>query len=268
MLISMNVTCQLNIRQLAVQGIKMVQKYSVFVAIFLIACFIIVVIPACTAASGDTLTRGSRFTITITGLPNTPYYVWVASTSGLSGTAGDQPPVIAGGQSSIQMDPPGGPYTIGNYAFHNGNGKTIREDVAPSTPDMPNTNYYALVTTDGDGRAVVAFQTSFSTATRTFSIKVENPGTVANTNVAVELGVPVKITSVPTTRATLTVSPSPTTVPVTSIVTTPFPTTTTIIVTTTPGPALTPSRASFPGIEVVVLAIIAGLVLTTHRRFQ
>ena len=246
----------------------MVQKYSVFIAIFLIACFIIVVIPSCTAASGDTLTRGSRFTITITGLPNTPYYVWVASTSGLTGAAGDQPPVIAGGQSSIQMDPPGGPFTIGNYAFHNGNGKTIREDVAPSTPDMPNTNYYALVTTDGDGRAVVAFQTSFSTATRTFSIKVENPGTVANTNVAVELGVPVKITSVPTTRATLTVSPSPTTTPVTSIVTTPFPTTTTFIVTTTPGPALTPSRASFPGIEVVVLAIIAGLVLTTQRRFQ
>jgi hypothetical protein len=246
---------------------KMVQKYSVFVAIFLTACFITFIVPACQAASGDTLTRGSRFTITITGLPNTPYYVWVASTSGLSGTAGDQPPVIAGGQSNIQMDPPGGPYTIGNYAFQNGNGKTIREDVAPSTPDTPNTNYYALVTTDGDGRAVVAFQTSFSTATRTFSIKVENPGTVANTNVAVELGVPVKITTVPTTtRATPTVSPSPTTAPVTYTVTTPFPVTTTITVTTTPGPAVTPSRASFPGIEVIFLAVIAGLVLTTQRR--
>ena len=246
----------------------MVQKYPVFVAIFLIAWFITLVIPAGSSASGDTLTRGSRFTITITGLPNTPYYVWVASTSGLSGTAGDQPPIIAGGQSSIQMDPPGGPYTIGNYEFHNGNGKTIREDVAPSTPDMPNTNYYALVTTDGNGRAVVAFQTSFSTATRTFSIKVENPGTVANTNVAVELGVPVKITTVSTTRATLTVSPSPTTIPASYTVTTPLTTTTTITITTTPGPAVTPSRASFPGMEVVVLAIIAGLVLTYRRKFQ
>ena len=172
----------------------MIQKYSVSVTIFLFACFFALIIPACTAASGDTLTRGSQFTITITGSPNTAYYVWVASSSTLTGSPGDQPPVIVGGQSAIQKDPPGGPYSIGNYAFGNGNGRTILDDVAPSTPDMSNTNYYALVTTDRDGRAIVAFQTSTSTATRTFSIKVENPGAAANTNVAVELGVPVKIT--------------------------------------------------------------------------
>jgi hypothetical protein len=245
------------------KGIMMIRKYSEFVTIFSFVCFFALAIPACTAASDDTLTRGSQFTITITGLPNTAYYVWVASTSTLTGSAGDQPPVIVGGQSAIQKDPPGGPYTIGNYAFGNGNGRTILDDVAPSTPDMSNTNYYALVTTDRDGRAIVAFQTSSSTATRTFSIKVENPGTAAKTNVAVELGVPVKITVLPTPTAYLPTTTPPTTVPVTFTATTPLPTT---IVTTIPGPTATPSQASPFGTEAGILAVIAALGLIGKRK--
>jgi hypothetical protein len=249
--------------QVVAQGM-MVQKYSVFITIFLIACFFALVIPTCTAAPGDTLTRGSRFTITITGLPNTPYYMWVASTSTLTGNSGDQPPVIVGSQSGIRKDPPGGPYAIGMYAFNNGNGRTILDDVAPSTPDMSNTNYYGLVTTDRDGRAIVAFQTSSGTATRSFSIKVENPSSAANNNVMVELGLPVKITATPATKATLPSSKSSTTVPVTSTVTTPLPAT--IALTTIPGPTGTPSQASPSGVEVGILSVIAGLVLTGKRK--
>jgi hypothetical protein len=244
----------------------MVQKYFPFVSVFLITCFIIMAVPACTAASGDTLTRGSQFTITITGLPNTAYYIWVASTSTLSGSPGDQPPVIAGGQSNIQQDPPGGPYTIGNYAIGNGNGRTILDDVAPSTPDMSNTNYYALVTTDQDGRAVVAFQTSSSTATRTFPIKVESPGSVANTDVRIELGVPVKITVAPSPVASVPVSTPPTIVPTTTSLTANTTTTTSTTATTIPGPTGTTTQASPFGLEVAVFAIATGLVLTSKRK--
>jgi len=242
----------------------MIQKNSLFVTVLLIAGIIVVAIPSCSAASGDTLTRGSRFTITITGLPNTPYYVWVASTSSLTGNAGDQPPVIVGGQSGIQKDPPGGPYTIGNYAFGNGNGRTILDDVAPSTPDMSNTNYYALVTTDRDGRAVVAFQTSSSTATRTFSIKVESPESAGNTDVHVNLGLPVTITPTLTPKLSLTESTPPPTSAATSLPTTPAPTT--VALTTIPVPSETPSPASPSGVEVGILAVIGGIVFTTRRK--
>lgn len=224
------------------------------------------VIPACAtdSSSGDTLTRGSQFTVTITGAPNTAYYVWLTRTSTLTGNPGDQPPVIADGQNNVQKDPPGGPYTIGKYAFSNGNGRTILDDVAPSTPDMSNTNYYALVTTDRDGRAVVAFRTSSSTATRTFTIKAENPQSSAS--VFIERGLPVRM---PVTPAPTSFTPMPT-IPVTAFLTTipaqgtppitPIPTT----VTVSP---MTSTQPSPSGAEMVILALIAGLILTGKRKF-
>ena len=114
----------------------------------------------------------------------------------MTGKPGDQPPVIVPFQSGIQQDPPEGPFTIGSYMINNGNGRTIRDDIAPSTPELSNTNYYALVTTDTDGRAVVAFQTSSATSTKTFSIKVENSRSAANSDILIERGLP---TRVPTT---------------------------------------------------------------------
>jgi len=245
----------------------MVQKYSPCIAIFLITCCIAIVIPACATdtSSGDTLTRGSQFTITITGAPNTAYYVWLTRTYTLTGNPGDQPPVIAGGQNGVQKDPPEGPYTIGIYAFNNGNGRTIRDDVAPSTPDMPNTNYYALVTTDSDGRAVVAFRTSSSTATRTFSIKAENPQSAAS--VFIERGLPLRL---PTTPATVS-SPTPTVPPTTNpgTIATTGPVTTlpaTLVLTTEPPTTSTPQQPSPSGVEVGILAIIAGIVLARERK--
>ena len=244
----------------------MVQKYSTFITIFLITCCIAMVIPACATdtSSSDVLTRGSRFTVTITGAPNTAYYVWLTRTSTLTGNPGDQPPVIVGGQSGVRKDPPEGPYTIGMYAFNNGNGRTIIDDVAPSTPDMSNTNYYALVTTDRDGRAVVAFQTSSSTATRTFSIKAENPQSSAT--VFIERELPVRMQVTPATTSSLripTILPStfPTAIPTTN----PLPTT--LVLTTVPVPVGTPSQPSPSGVEVGILAIIAGFVLTGKGKF-
>jgi hypothetical protein len=235
---------------------KVSRQYSVFILLLVIACCIAIIIPvsATDASSSDTLTRGSRFTITITGLPNTAYYVWVTRTSPLSGLPGDQPPIIVGGQLRVQKDPPDGPYSVGSYAFSNGNGRTIRDDIAPSTPVMSNTNYYALVTTDTVGRAVVAFQTSPATATRTFSIKVENPSSAANNVFFVERGLPTRITTQPT------FSPLPalptTTRAVETPTTSPPPATTRM--TTIPAPATTPTRQSPTGIECCMVAIAAG----------
>ncbi len=143
--------------------------------------------------SDNALTRGNRFTVNITGLPSTPYYIWLTRTSSMTGKPGDQPPVIVPFQSGIQQDPPEGPFTIGSYMINNGNGRTIRDDIAPSTPELSNTNYYALVTTDTDGRAVVAFQTSSATSTKTFSIKVENSRSAANSDILIERGLPTRI---------------------------------------------------------------------------
>ncbi len=126
----------------------------------------------------DTLTRGSRFVATITGLPNTSYYIWLPRTFTMSGEQYDQPPVIADGQAGVAKDPQGGPYTIGSYQYNNGNGRTILDDVAPASGAMSNTNYYALVTTNTAGTAVVEFQTSVYTGLRSYSVKVENKESV------------------------------------------------------------------------------------------
>jgi hypothetical protein len=200
--------------------------------ILIIAGFILVILPvsADTGSTGSTLTRGGRFSITITGTPNTAYYFWLARTYSMSGKPGDQPPVVQANQLNVEQDSPDGPYIIGSYAYYNGNGRTILDDVAPSTPEMPNTSYYGRAITGTDGRAIVLFRTSSATATRSFSVKAENPKSATDGNILVEETVysrtipatsrpvtmyttlPVRQTSVPTvitTLATTTVPPSP-----------------------------------------------------------
>jgi hypothetical protein len=137
----------------------------------------------------DSLTRGSRFTVTITGLPNSSYYIWLPHTSTMTGEPGDQPPFIADNIENVAKDPSGGPYPIGSYQYNNGNGQTIRDDVAASTATMPNTNYYAQVTTDTKGQAVVEFHTSLDTGLRSYSVRVESPASIDSDNLLVELHV-------------------------------------------------------------------------------
>lgn len=240
------------------------QKYTALITVLGIIFFIAaMVIPALAAdgSSNDALTRGGHFTITVTGMPKTPYYVWLTRTFTMTGKPGDQPPIIIAYQSGIQQDPSGGPYTIGQYAFNNGNGRTILDDIAPSTPEMSNTNYYALVTTDADGRAVVAFQTSSGTATRTFSIKVENLQSAAKDNILIERGLPVRVptTSAPEFPPFFSTTPSP------AVTTTATPSPTTIILTMIPVPIGTSPQQSPSWMGFCILSVVAGYVIFRKR---
>ena len=247
---------------------KMPQKILMIVVI---ACFLLAVIPVSAVKTAeqsvsDSLTRGGRFTVTITGLPNSSYYIWLPRTSSMTGEPRDQPPVIADYQTNVAEDPDDGPWPIGSYQYNNGGGKTIRDDIAPSTPDMPNTRYYALVTTDHAGQATVEFLTSVNTGLRSYSVKVENPRSVDSDNLLVEIQI--------YSRRAPTVIEIDT--PLQTIITTP-PTTTpgntptaviTIPATTVPEPVQTatiptpvPTQKAPAGIGISILAAGLGLVL-------
>jgi hypothetical protein len=233
--------------------------------ILVLACVaIFVVIPI--ASAEDTLTRGSGFTVTITGKPNTAYYVWVARTFSMSGEPGDQPPVILGGQMNVLQDPSGGPYVIGSYRYSNGNGRTILDDVAPSSATSSNTRYYAQVTTDIDGIAIVGFRTSSATADKKFSIVAQNPQSPGET-VYVTLGLPQRRVSIMAETTFPAVTPAPllpltTTVPeATPVAAPPAPV---IPSPSTPVPATThPAPAD---LFLVLPAIGAGLLVLRRSR--
>ena len=122
-------------------------------------------------ASKDTVVRGNQFSVTITGRPNTNYYVWVKGTSGMDGTVGNQPPLISFAQDSVAQDPIGGPYTIGSYPYEGGAGRTIRQDV-PAAPNN-GVQYYALAKTSATGTRTIGFVTGASTDDKKYTIRVE-----------------------------------------------------------------------------------------------
>lgn len=242
-------------------------------AMILIACFLFSIPPVSAVKSyeqsvGDSLTRGGRFTVTITGLPNSSYYVWIPHTASMSGEPRDQPPVIADYQANVAQDPESGPYTIGSYRYYNGDGQTIRDDIAPSTANLSNTRYYALVTTDHAGQATVAFLTSVNTGLRSYSVKVENPRSVDSDNLFVELHVysrrapsPVEIFTVTETELT--------TVPKTTTEIS-LPLETTIALTTVPEPIQTTVPAPVPTtrkapVEIGTCIVAAGIVLLLKK---
>ncbi|MDD1718644.1 MAG: DUF3821 domain-containing protein [Methanoregulaceae archaeon] len=130
---------------------------------------------------GDPVTRGNRFVTTITGLPNTGYYLWVKGSGQMSGSPGDQPPLVTAAQSGVDSDLMNGPYPIGSYQFQGGNGRTIRDDV-PGAP-FQGTYYYAFVTTSSAGTRTVEWTTSKDTRDRSYTIHVERrSGTGAQTD--------------------------------------------------------------------------------------
>lgn len=227
----------------------------------------VTVVAAAEQSVSSSLTRGSRFTVTITGQPNTVYYVWLTGTFTMTGEPYDQPPVIAGGTLNVIKDPEGGPYTIGSYQYNNGNGRTILDDVAPSTANMSNTNYYAQVTTDSSGAALVLFQTSQYTATRHFSVKTENPNKPESENFNVEekvysrgsrpmINTPAETTVPYLTRPSIIV---PTT-PVEETITTTIPP-----ATTTTAPTPVPTKKSPLDPAIAVLAAGVGLAAILRR---
>lgn len=248
---------------------KKVQQTFIVVVIltgFLLAVMPVSAVKTAEQSAGDSLTRGSRFTVTITGLPNSSYYLWIPHTSTMSGEPRDQPPVIAGSQVNVMEDPAEGPWPIGSYQYNNGNGQTIRDDIPPSTPDMPNTRYYALVTTGHSGQATVEFLTSVNTGLRSYSVKVENPGSIDSDTLQVDLRVysrrapaslEVFITPQPVLSTILPTTPTPP--PVTTLTAT---TTSETVQTTLPTPV--PSQKAPLGAGLGILT--TGVCFFLMRR--
>lgn len=220
-----------------------------------------------TSDIGGTITRGHQFTIEITGRLNTPYYVWLTRTWSLSGEAGDEPPVVVANQYNVQQDPSGGPYTIGSYKYYNGGGRTILDDVAPTSSLLPNTSYYALVTTDNAGKAVVAFGTSYNTATQSYSVRVENPTSVNNDTLFVERGdTKVNKGSISIAAETRPTRPATTVTTVATpeeTVTTATPATTAPVTTAVPSTTATP-RLPLDGLLGIAAAGCALVIFSRH----
>lgn len=233
------------------------------IAIFCVLLIATLLVVTAAAQTSGNLPRGSRFTVSIIGQPNTLYFVWDANTFSMSGAVGDQSPVIAGGTLNLQKDPPGGPYIIGMHTTSSGG--TILDNVAPSSGDFSNTDYYATVTTDANGQALVEFLTSSNTATQHFAIKVEdqggNPGQLqVRANLFPRTTPPTSV--IPTiiiTPATSAPTPLPTTIVTLSENPTVLPATIPVSVTTEPVVTKTPSVPLSAGI--VIGALLLSLIV-------
>jgi hypothetical protein len=239
--------------------------------IVIITCFLLAIVPVSALKTveqsvGDSITRGSWFTVTIIGLPNSSYYLWIPHTSSMTGEPHDQPPVIADNQMNVMEDPADGPWPIGSYQYNNGNGQTIRDDIPPSTPEMPNTQYYALVTTDNSGQATVEFHSSVNTGLRSYSVKVESPQSIDSDNLLVKLQVysrkPPAVIEISTTPHTVLKTFMPTTIETPPAITI-FPVTTRQESMETAHPAQTQTQKAPLGIGTCILA--AGMSLLLMR---
>jgi len=123
-------------------------------------------------ANKDTVVRGNPFSVTITGVPNAGYYVWVKGTGSMTGLPDDQPPMILDTQVDVAQDPAAGPYDIGKYQYEGGAGKSIKQDV-PDDPDYHGTKFYALVKLNDSGTRTVEWKTSKDTKDKKYTIRVE-----------------------------------------------------------------------------------------------
>jgi PGF-CTERM protein len=123
-------------------------------------------------ANKDTVVRGNPFSVTITGVPNAEYYLWVKGTNSMSGASGDQPPMILTLQDGISQDDIAGPYEIGKYQYEGGAGKSIRNDV-PDDPTYRGTKCYAMAKLNSSGTRTVEFKTTKDTKDKKYTIRVE-----------------------------------------------------------------------------------------------
>jgi len=125
-------------------------------------------------ANKDSVVRSKSFSITVTGKPSEDYYLWVKGTSTMSGGYDNQPPMVVQGQSGVSLDPDNSAYPIGAYAYENGAGKTIRQDVCKSDETVNGTLVYAQITTSDSGTRTVEFTTTNWTKAQKYTIRVEN----------------------------------------------------------------------------------------------
>ncbi len=120
----------------------------------------------------DQVTRGSSFSVIISGSPGEPVYFWVDAGS-KSGTPGDQPPMILFAQDGVSQDSPEGSYPIGQYQPSAEGGRTIR-DLVPHDP-YGGVKYYAVITPDRDGKRTVELRTTEQTDDTRYTMKIETP---------------------------------------------------------------------------------------------
>jgi len=121
----------------------------------------------------DSLMRGDHFSVIISGKPKTAYYLWVKNTGSMTGAPADQPPTILV-SAPVYQDPAEGPYAIGAHPVLGAGGKTVLDDVPPSTVNVTRNEYYAKVVTSSSSLAVVEFRTSPDTKPGTYTIRAEN----------------------------------------------------------------------------------------------
>jgi len=123
-------------------------------------------------ANKDTVVRGNPFSVTITGVPNAEYIVWVKGSASMTGASGDQPPMILTAQAGVAQDDAAGPYEIGKYQYEGGAGKSVKQDV-PDDPDYHGTKCYAQVTLNTSGTRTVEFKTTKDTKDKKYTVRVE-----------------------------------------------------------------------------------------------
>jgi len=125
--------------------------------------------------SSTTITNRGKsnvLSVTITGLPNDDYILWVKDSSSMTGLSGDEPPMILPGQDGIKQDNSAGPIMYGRYQIYGGGGKTVKQDV-PDDPDYHGTRYYADVMLNSSGTRTVELKTTKDTKDKMYSIRVE-----------------------------------------------------------------------------------------------
>jgi len=125
-------------------------------------------------ANKDTVTRSKPFSVTVTGKPATNYWVWVKSTSSMSGGEDDQPPTIPLNQLNVYNDSP----TVYTYSNFLPEGKTnmVTQNVSLQVPQQPfrGTRYWAMIKTSDAGTRTIEFTTSNQTKAQKYTIRVEN----------------------------------------------------------------------------------------------
>lgn len=129
----------------------------------------------------DSVVAGNPFAVTVIGRPNSSYYLWLYNTRSLNSSYKFRPPMIATGQEKVYLDKPAdaalGFHPLGNYAFRNGNGRTIFQDVGVGTFAGGNqynrTRYYARIVTSSSGVRTVEFVTSTATRAQKYTVRVE-----------------------------------------------------------------------------------------------
>ncbi len=124
-------------------------------------------------ANKDSVVRSKSFSVTVTGKPSTPYYLWVKGTNSMDSTYDNTPPMVNINQEKVYMDPVLGPYPIGAYQYENGAGATIRDDVAVGPITSNSTRYYCLINTSTSGTRTVEWVTNNWTKAQKYTFRVE-----------------------------------------------------------------------------------------------